>query len=230
VSGNTQEKIATGLQKSIVDTFSRESAKWIKAELVNSGTKTALGTGTATSASIVFTKGAKTVKGFADVDDDTTNAVLAVNELIGVGGSYGIIESIDTTNDTLTLKYAWQGETVTVNDTSVDRVTVANKGDYGIKISGLPQESSVGRFQPYAVAFDLVAQDTFGDTPITFDTAAFVGTNTSEIVAEREFFYKGNQGDPYRYCRNTFAKTYEAENILYDAINISWTDPVESRA
>lgn len=221
VSGATQEKIAVGLQKSLINNFSREPQDTIKAELVNSGTKTALGTGVN---NVVFTKGSDVVTA-EDIDDSTTNAALAVGELIGVGDVYAKIISIDASNNFVKLATPWQGATQTVADTGVDRITVANYGDFGIKITGVALSATPGKFIPAKVTWDTVL-DGFTDTVATKSQASSVGVNTAELVAEAEFFYQGDQGETFRFNPLAHPMRAEAENVLYDSIDIRWVEDV----
>lgn len=222
LTGTTQEKVAVGLQKSIINNFDREADRIIKAELVNSGSKTAIGT---SAGAAVFTNGS-TIVSFTDVDNATTNAVLAVGELIGTNDVYGVIKSIDTTANTVTLTVPWQGASGSVANGNVDRITAATAaaGDYGIKLTGITPKGSVGRFIPKLTTFEITLQN-FAETEVT-KIGGNPGSSTADIVAQQEFFYQGNTGDPYRYGRNTFTPRSEVENILYDSICIDWKDSV----
>ena len=236
LTGVTQEAVAVGLQKSIIGNFAREANDFILAELLINNAGTALGTGTATSATVRATKGNKVISGWANVDDATGNAAMAVGDFLRFGTAVTDpvykIASINTTDNTLTLTVPYQGATALFNDTGLERIAAATaaSADFGIQLTGVSNTASVGKFQPSVTMFETISFDSIGTTPITKTTGAKIGTNTAEIVAEREFFYKGNQGDPFRYGRETFNPTYVAENILYDAISIDWTDPVENGA
>ena len=231
VSGTTQAMLANGLQKSLIANFSREPQDTIKAELLIDNAGVALGTGTATSATVKATKGSKIVSGWANVDDSTTNAAMAVGDFLRFGTAvtdpcYKIV-AIDATNDFLTLDAPYQGADALFNDTGLERIPAATaaSADFGIKITGEPLEAKVGKFIPAKITFDVTLEN-FATTTVTASQASLIGTNTAEIIAEEENFYQAYQGDTFRDNRVAFPKRAEAENILYDSIDIRWTEPV----
>lgn len=227
LSGTTQVGIANGLVKSLVANFSREADTIIKPEILINSAGLALGTGTATSATIQLNNGSAVVGGFANVDDATTNAAIAVGDYLRIGTAvtdpcYKVI-AMDTTNNFLTLDHPYQGTTQTVDDPALERIAAATAAaaDCGVKITGVSPTAVIGKFKPQVTRFELTVEND-DVTPLTTPTVAYVGNNTAEIVAEREFFYQGNKGAYDRYGRNSFTHTALAANILYDAISIEW--------
>lgn len=236
VSGVTQTAAAEGLQKSIIGNFARESSEYVKAELIINRPGAVIGTGTDSAGTIKATKGSKLVTGWTDVDNATGTAALAIGDVLRFGTALTSpvykIASINTTGNTLTLTVPFQGSTELFANAGIEKVLASTvlTADFGIQITGVSETASVGRFLPSVTMFDLITFDSMGTTPITKSTGPKVGNNTAEIVAEREFLYKGNQGDTFRYGREAFSPTYFAESILYDAISISWTESVENGA
>lgn len=192
----TQKEVASGLHLSLIKNFSREPEQTILFEMVADGTRTALGTA---AGPVQFTNGSKVISA-TDIDDATTNAALAVGELIGVatGTTVGVyeIESIDTTANTATLTVPFQGATQSVANATVGRVTVANQTNFGVKLTGLDLNFVVGKFASNVVSWD---------TTIDFDSlvlsggdgnsvASYPGIGTYQQVAQLE---KELQADEY---------------------------------
>lgn len=198
----SQEAVAGGLVKSLIWNFKREPQERIRPEMITSDAGDALGTGTATSATVLFTKGSKTVSGWADVDDATTNAALAVGNYLRVGTAVTspiyLIEAIDTTANTLTLAWEYQGETALFNDTGLEQVTAADvaAGNCGIKLTGIAQSFTVGKTDYQLVNWDLALVDC-GTTTVTNSVAASKGIGEGREVASLEWFAEGNFTDPY---------------------------------
>jgi hypothetical protein len=213
----SQEAVAEGLVKSLIRNLSREPLSGrMKVEMVTSDAGDALGTGTATGATVVFTKGSRYVTGWANVDDATTNAALAVGNYLRVGTAVTDpvykIKSIDTTNDILELEWAFQGETTTLNDTGLEQVTAADvaAGDCGIKISGKDEDYSLGRDR-----FEILDWHTdlsgFTETEVTKATAGSLGEGEGKRVRDLEWFAVGNFGDLYRF--DDMAFDFYQENL-----------------
>lgn len=229
LSGTSQEGVSLGLIKSAIRAFS-ENDDYIKAERVTSDAGDALSTGTATSATILATKGSPVVSGFADVDDATDGTALAVGAYIRFGTAVTdpvyAIKSIDTTANTLTLDVPYQGDTELFDDTDLKQVSAADvaAGDMGLKFTGKSPEAKLGKFLPSVTHFDVTLHsDRWSTTEVT-TTHGAVGSDTAEIIAAQEFFMQGNQGDHFRYSRQAFTPKLEAEDIAYNSYFVQFTD------
>lgn len=190
-TGQTNAISTLALSDNLIKNVSVLKDDKVRVERVNSGTNTALGTGVD---NVTFTKGSKTVSA-TDVDDATTNAALAVGELIRVGTAdtdpvYAIV-SIDTAGNTLELDQPFQGETTTLADTALERVTVANLGNWGIKLTGINRSFDVAKNRNnYKTRFTVNLSDSFNTTGITTSQKAFEGLGTPNQVAMD--YYEGS--------------------------------------
>lgn len=233
-SGTTQEKIALGLMKSAIANFAREEDDIVSVERVNSasGTATADNGGGSTAyevGTITVVKGSKTISA-EDIDGGTT--ALAVGDYVRFGTAktdavYKVV-SVDSTGNTATLDAEYQGANGTFAHTEaqvIPAATIAN-GDYGLKVTGQPLASVVGKFLPSIVSFQMTLQN-FGITEVNYAQGAFIGSNTAEIIKAEEFFYQGNQGETLRYDRNTYAPIAEAENINYNSVEVIFAQTEE---
>lgn len=225
----SQEAVAEGLVESLIRNFSREPYERLRPAMITSDAGDALGTGTATSATIKFTKGSKTVTGWADVDDATTNAALAVGNYLRVGTAVTDpiykIAAIDTTNDILTLDWAYQGDTALFNDTGLEQVTAADvaAGNCGVKLEGVAAQYEVGK-DPYEVVRFKTQIDGFTATTVTESTAATLGNGEGKLIKDMEFDYRGNRGEIYR-MGEPFIKSqdFEASSTgKYDVLTIKY--------
>ena len=232
-TGQTNSITTLALAENLVKNFSVMKDDKVKIERVNSGTNTAVPTGAATSATIIFTKGSKTVTGFANVDDATTTAVLAVGELLRIGTTddTAAIASINTTTDTLELDTAFQGETVTLNDTGLERVTVANLGTWGIKLTGVNRSFDVAKNRNnYKVRFTVNLSDSFNATGITTSQKAFEGLGMANQVAMD--YYEGSgfngQNDLIGVPPGTRDAVPTAITAEYGAIRLAQSKTVSS--
>jgi hypothetical protein len=196
----TQEAVATGLYDSLVANFSREPEEEIRFGRISDASRTALGTGVGT---VVFTKGSTTVTAGTDVDDATTNAVMAVGEYISAGtavtNSLYKIVSIDTTGNTLQIDKPFKEATVSGADTTVGRITVANQSgaDWGIKLLGIQRAYNAGIFNSAVVQWKTTID--FGDSQTTVvneTTSAYPGIGTAQQVGSLE---KELQADNHVY-------------------------------
>lgn len=220
--------IAEGLRDSLIRNFSREPQKRLLFEMVATTTNdVALGTGVD---DVVFTEGSKTISA-TDIDDATTNAALAVGDLLRVGSAATDavyrITAIDSTANTATLDQAFQGTTQTIADTGLRRVASANTGaqDYGIKITGLAKKFVLGKLRHEQISFVTQLVDC-GDTTVTKSQAAAIGIGDGKRVAEEEWFTSGNYGELNRMGEPSL---YEYRDVLeastsnnYDVITIEY--------
>lgn len=226
-AADTAETIALKLMENGNANLAKEADKAVLYERVCSGAGEALGTGTATSATIVFTKGSKLVTGFANVDDATTNTVLAVGDYLRIGTNLTDpvyeIAAMDTTANTLTLDSAYVGATQTVDDTALNRVDEASLGNFGIKMTGQAPKYKLGKFYNDVVRFTPVAGTAYGvvSTPV----AASKGSGAGQEIADLEWWAAGFKGEIYR-----MGEPHIYENPLnanqsgsYDLIYFSWT-------
>jgi len=236
----TQEQIATGLVKSLINNFKREAEQQIRFERVCDEAGTAVPTG---NANLVFTKGSKYLT-TDNVDDSTGATAIAVGDYIRVdvddatSGTaqtdpiYRVV-SIDATNDVIELDIPWQGESVTVEDESAELIlsAAAVAAEFGIKMTGVPADFKLGKIKEKIVRWEigLDTSEGFGVTPITLAQAASRGTGTVNQVAEIEWFMFGNEGERYRMGEpNIFDPRSLTDASVagggYDLITIQYVD------
>lgn len=234
-TGATQLGIASGLTDSFIKNFSKEASKIVKAERLCDEAGTALGTGTATSATVVATNGSKVVTGWADVDDATTNAAMEVGGLLRFGTATTdpvyVIASIDAINDTLTLDVPYQGATETFNDTGLETIPAATAAasEMGVKVTGIAGEFDTGKMHYYpGTSWTMTLRD-FGTTTLTNSVGQDNGKGTYEQVAELEFFLQGNGGNTMRAPEpHVFTRRAKAvEGALYNLYEITYTTKEE---
>jgi len=191
----TELSIAEGLRDSLIRNFSREPEKRIKFEMVCNNAGLALGTGVD---NVVFTNGSKIISA-TDIDNATTNAALAVGDLLRVGTAVTDpvyrITAIDSVANTATLDQAFQGDTTTIADTALERIAAASlaAADYGIKLTGQPKLFKLGKIRYEKMVFVTQLVDC-GDTIVTKSQAAKLGIGEGKAVAEEEWFTIGNYG------------------------------------
>ena len=194
--------VAWGLTKNFNKNFSREPERDIIAEMVSADAGTPLGTGTATSATVVFTHGSAVVTGWAAVDNATTYAALAVGNYLRVGTAVTSplykIASIDATNNTLTLDAPYVGATQTLNDTGLEQITATQveAAAVGVKLTGRSRTWDSSR-EPSVVRFTTAIKDMGSLTEITKSQLPSDGTGTYAQVATIEKFAQGNEGPLY---------------------------------
>ena len=224
VSGTTQAKIASGLVKAASRSFGNED-KFVKVEVVGETTKDITISPTATT--LVFTHNSPVISA-------TAVTGLAVGDLLRVGTTatdplYKII-AVDSVANTATLEIPFKGASTSLGNAAVAIIPKADVDDidYGLKATGLPMTSSLGKFLPSVVNFQVSLNSSqWQDTEVTYATGAFVGSDTAEIIAAEEFIMKGNQGDFYRYGRDSFQPTYAAEAIAYNSVFVQFRDETE---
>lgn len=218
---------ATRLIDSFAAQFSpaRLGGSVIKAERINSGANTAVPTGVA---EVTFTNGS-TVISATDIGNATTTTILAVGELLRVGVAatspvYKIV-SIDAAANTAVLDRPFLGDTVTLEDDEIQRVTVADQAntDYGVKLTGDTPDTfdSVTDSFPRVISFQVSYTKTYtdpfnynrkvngpADVLVTYTTAAFEGVGSAAEIGKREVYATMNEGNvvvshypPTRYSR-----------------------------
>lgn len=226
-----QSEIANGLQKNLVSNFKPHKLageQEIKFEVLCNHIGVALGTGTATSATVLATNGSKTISGWADVDDATVNAAMVVGDFLRFGTAVSSpiykIASIDTVANTLELEVEYQGATALFNDTGLEVIPVASvqAADCGIKFTGIARKFAVGTFKYSKVRFKVMPNDSFSVATVTDSVAALDGTGTYEQVAELEWFCQGNEGNKYRVGTPPPVMIANVANSAYSLLSIDY--------
>lgn len=229
----TQLEIANGLIKNLRKQFSREPIKPLIAELITSDAGDPIAAGVV---GLKFTKGSKLVSASAtgNIDDTTSGATaLAAGAYIRVGTEETDpvykIASIDTTNNTLLLEDAYQGESVELEDDDMLQVSAVDvaAGNMGVKISALPISNGLqpGIFRNDQIRFEIQLKDSFGDTKLTEVVAPTKGSGSYGEVAEAQWFLKGNRGEPWR--QGNYPKTVVLDatpGASYDMISFDYVD------
>lgn len=208
-TSTTQEAIARGVTKSLIDNFSREAERQIRFERIcnNAASNTELGGLSAATGNLTATYGSKYVNAATDA---TGGGDISVGDWIRIGGAtealtdpmYEIV-AIDAANDVLTLDIPYQGASGVLDDDNVHLVANADAlaADWGIKMTGLPLDFQLGKIKYKKSRWEVQVDTTegFGEsTPITLAQAASPGTGTVEIVKELEWFTVGHQGEFFR--------------------------------
>lgn len=229
----TQGAVAAGLVKSLVANYSREPEQDIVFDVINSGTRVALGTGAGT---VTFTNGSKAAVFGTDIDDATTNAALAVGDLLAINttkttGVY-TVTAINSTTDTATLDRPFEGATATVANATVGRVVAATAlaADYGVKIAGVDRYYQAGFFASAVTQWKTTVD--FGDnqtTTVDESVAAWPGIGTSQQVGTLE---KELQSDNSVYRAFPESGVVDDVNVvqgsLYDVTVINFGDNIET--
>ena len=217
-TGNTQYKTALWLTDSLIKNFSRDAERVVKFERVNSGA-TVASTGTG---AITATYNSNVVVAGTDAD-----AVAVVGDFIrfGTAKTSPVYKIIAISGDNITLDAKYQGESEVFAEVGYEFVKV--EGDWGLKMTGLQVRTDVGRFNPYAVRFEVALQE-FETAEVTYAQAGNAGNNTAAHIAYDEFVYQGNTGLVYKNGGpNNFPIRAEVEDILYDAIDVQWSEKTE---
>jgi hypothetical protein len=201
-SSYTQQAIAEGLVRSLIANYSRMTEQDLTFGAVNSGARLALATAAGT---VTFTKGSKYALFNTDITDATTNAALAVGDLLAAAVGLTVfvyrVVSIDVGLNTAELDHAFQGATATVANNAVGRVLSATAlaGDYGVKIQGVNREFKAGYYWSNVMFWvtQIDFTDLAGEVLVT-STAAYPGIGTGDYVANLEgelqadeFIYRG---------------------------------------
>ena len=229
----TQEEIATGLVKSLIQNFKpNRTTDWkVKAELVNIGNPISILGGTT---SFTFTQWSKVV---TYIGTDPTN--IAVNDYIKPSGTsladaiYKVV-SIDTATNTIILDTPFQGVTKTALTATLRVVPAGNIGaSWGVMITGLKQKYDVNRWRQYdKVRFNPFINDAFVSgtvtTPVT-TIAAFDGVGVYEQAANDEYISWGDEGQVFVDQVPPLFREQDADpNGTYDVAILGWLNKLPS--
>ena len=218
----TQDEVATGLAKSILNNFSREPERILYPEvLLDAAGAGAVGGFT----TLTVTAGSKV----AVADDAITLAVgdyIRVNAGLG-NACYRVANITPGTGTTVLIEfeYAYQGATAVVLAANTIRVTEAQAAaaNAGVRITGVTPSFVVGKLSNRIVRWVTTLRD-FGTTTYSMLQIANEGNGTERQVQELEWFTQGNEGDFLRMGEpNIFPSRAEAAGI-YDLIHISTTE------
>lgn len=194
----TQEEIAQGLTESLINDFSKETDKQLRAFRLNSDAGAVI-TGTG---NLTFTGGSKYVSCSTAAD-----AVFVVGDYVRVGVATADaiykITAIDTTNEILTLDVPFQSvdglaSSQTVLEASAQVVVEADAqaGDFGVRLIGIALPYRTGKIN-FAVAGWTTTLENMGSTGLE-SNGAVPGTGNTNQMKDLEFFVQGNEGDYIR--------------------------------
>ena len=233
--GATEEEIATGLVKSLIQNFKpNRTIDWrVFSSTVNGSTSTA-----AIDTDIVDLKVTKyskavtiTTTGPAAITSGTylrfgssatnTSIYKVVTGFSGVAGTYTII-----------LDYAFQGESATYLDTQVFSV-IPTTNNWGIKIEGIKQKYDVNRWRQYdKVRFNPFINGAFVNATVTTPvatTAAFDGVGVYEQAANDEYISWGDEGQIFvDQVPPLFREQDAAVGGEYDIAILGWLNKLPS--
>lgn len=190
-SSATQQEIADGLVLNLAANSETLIAQPYKAELLLSGTRSASG-----SAAHSFINGSRSVT-FTGATNFVAGDYIALAATVTTAVCYKI-QSVAT--GVLTLEIPFQGTTVTVA-TGAIRISSTNAaaGNFGIKLTGLPQpfpSVNTAAAQEFYVARFQVATQGFGATPVVV-VEGNKGSGASAEIAVIERSLVGEQGFLY---------------------------------
>ena len=190
-SSATQQEIADGLVLNLAANSETLIAQPYKAELLLSGIRTASG-----SAAHSFINGSRSVT-FTGATNFVAGDYIALAATVTTAVCYKI-QSVAT--GVLTLEIPFQGTTVTVA-TGAIRISSTNAaaGNFGIKLTGLPQpfpSVNTAAAQEFYVARFQVATQGFGATPVVV-VEGNKGSGASAEIAVIERSLVGEQGFLY---------------------------------
>jgi hypothetical protein len=227
----SQEEVATGLVKSLVQNFrANRTTDWrVFTEVVSSAVRS--GNGVGASGTLTFTKYSKTVTASAVAATSVVSVGDYVSSTTGTSAGIYKIVAIDGTTGNLTLNIGYQGETVTgvaaTGDIATDAAD-AISADFGIKITGIKQKYDVNRWRQYdKVRFNVYLEGFGIDTP-TDTTAAFDGVAVYEQVANDEYISWGDEGQVFVDQVPPLFREQDAINVQYTPLVISWLDRLPS--
>jgi hypothetical protein len=190
-SSATEQEIADGLVLNLAANSETLIAQPYKAELLLSGTRSASG-----SAAHSFINGSRSVT-FTGATNFVAGDYIALAATVTTAVCYKI-QSVAT--GVLTLEIPFQGTTVTVA-TGAIRISSTNAalGNFGIKLTGLPQpfpSVDTAAAQEFYVARFQVATQGFGATPVVV-VEGNKGSGASAEIAVIERSLVGEQGFLY---------------------------------
>lgn len=208
----TQEKVATGLTKSLIVNSEKYVNIPFTVERVTDGTLSAL----ANPADVV--KGSKSVTSVAhglSVGDYVAFAALSYEAVY-------VVTSVPTVN-TFTIDIAFQGTTGSVAAYSVTGITA-----WGIHLTGLPQAKFRAGVFRYEKSKWISTLQNGGSTPVTSPyIVANEGSGRYEQIAEDEWFYQLGEGfadsNTIQIPPVEFRKNVEL-NGTYSTIELEWKD------
>ena len=228
-----QGAVAEGLVHSLIANYSREAEKDITFGMTNSGANTDIGTG---AGSVTFTQGSKYAVFGTDITDATTNAALAVGDLLAVSDAktesmYRVV-AIDAATESAELDRPFQEATATVANATVGRVlaAAATAGDYGVKLQGVDRLFKTGYFASRVARWKTTFD--FGDAAsaaAVSSTAAYPGVGTGQQVATLE---KELQADEHIYRLHVEGgvvdRTQADSTLLYDVTVVEFDGEIQS--
>lgn len=188
-SSATQQEIADGLVLNLAVNADTLIARPYKVELLSSAVSAGIGINlTFTQLSTVVTA-ASTVIGTVAVGD-----YIRLNS--SLADSIYKVVAISGTGTEITLAVPFQDASATLTACEVITAAAAAAGDFGIKLTGLPQpfaSDNTAAFQEFYVARFQVATQGFGATPVVV-TEGNKGSGASAEVAVIERSLVGEQG------------------------------------
>ena len=226
----TQEEIANGLVKSLVQNFvPNRTIDWrVFSEVTNAGARSAAGS----AGTLTFTKYSKVVVASASTATDQLvvgDYIQSVDALTTVG-VYKIV-AIDGTSGNLTLDVAYNGDTISGVLSTLDIAILeatAQAADFGIKITGIKQKYDVNRWRQYDKVRFNVFLINFGTTGSS-TTAAFDGIGVYEQVANDEYISWGDEGQIFvDQIPPQFREQDAVVGTLYSPAVIGWVDQLPS--
>lgn len=201
-SSATEYEIASNLYKGVVNEFSREADKVVKATMLCNNA------GTATTGTVSVVTGSKyctttvpadfEIGGLLRLGTATTSSVYKILNIVGT------VITLDTPVQETSATYAIAAaEFISASD--------ATAASYGIKLTAVPGVYRVGKLENdlQAELFDVTLAG-FGVTPVT-TVAGYTGSGTEKQVKSMEWFLQGNEGDFMRKGEpNIFEQRAEA--------------------
>lgn len=229
----TQLDIATNIANGLQAAFNHGRLigqdKPVKTEVVSSASGTSLDTSAGTG-SITATKGSQYISAATDIDH-----AMSVGDLWRAGNAttdpvYKIL-SFDTANNYAKIDRPYEGATETFAEADMDYITASNaaSADFGIKFTGIARKFTDPKKDKYEkVKFD-VGLDGWGNTEVTYDQSADRGIGVYEDVAEAEYLYQGNEGNPYRGdFMHTTARSDATEGNTYNLLSLRFYNDEET--
>jgi len=231
----TESAIANGLALSLANAVNRQAVKPLKVELITNVAHAATGAfdGTGT---VVYGEKLVTI----DTDRSyNTSVALAVGDYVRfsaapattgclVGdGIYKVVELVGTTqfNVDRPIEQASQVYAPGLAGCTVLNAVKIAAADFGIRLTGIARAFALGKYRYSKVEFEigLDSPESFGDTPITLNTAMSLGSGTYNQIAELEYSLEGNRGDVYKGdFMHPAEKSDAAAAATYDQIAITY--------
>jgi hypothetical protein len=138
------------------------------------------------------------------------------------------ITAIDIVGNTATLDFPYQGATETIDDTNLRQITVANLGNYGIKLTGIRQKYDVVHWRQYDKVRFAAAVVQGGVTPVTYAQIATEGNGVYEKVANDEYISWGDEGQYNPMQLPPLTREQDAvRNTPYSLIVLNWLSEIK---